>query len=255
MHVLTNDSNNKRVAIVTGASRGLGATLARVLAGRGFDLVLGARGRADLERIGDELRGSAGVAGRVSICDGDLAEESTREALIRAAAELGGLDLLVNNASELGGISPLADVDIDRLERVLRVNVIAPLALTRAVLPLLAARRGTVINISSDAAIGGYAGWGVYGASKAALDLIGRTLAVELKDRGVAVINVDPGDMRTRMHQEAFPNDDISDRPLPNVTVPFWEWLLDQPALAISGERFQAQTEDERWAVRARGRA
>jgi NAD(P)-dependent dehydrogenase (short-subunit alcohol dehydrogenase family) len=247
MHV--QDTQRKRVALVTGASRGLGAMLARVLARRGFDLVISARGAADLDVLADELR-REGVA--VRVCAGDLAEERTREALLQATATLGGggLDLLINNASELGGLSPMAEVDVERFERLLRVNLVAPVALLRVTLPLLAARRGTVINISSDAARGAYAGWGAYGASKAALDLVSRTLAVELHDRGIAVLSVDPGDMRTRMHQEAFPGEDISDRPLPEATRPFWEWLLDQPAASISGERFQAQTEDDRWAAR-----
>ncbi len=245
MHV--SDTQRTRVALVTGASRGLGATLAGVLARRGFDLVLSARGLADLERAAGELR----VQGAgVRVVPGDLVEERTREALAQAVATSGGLDLLVNNASELGGLSALADVGFERFERLLRINVIAPLALVRVLLPGLEARRGMVVNVSSDAAQGAYAGWGAYGATKAALDLASRTLAVELKDRGVSVISVDPGDMRTRMHQEAFPDEDISDRPLPDVTIPFWEWLLDQPAATISGERFQAQTGDERWAAR-----
>jgi NAD(P)-dependent dehydrogenase (short-subunit alcohol dehydrogenase family) len=251
----TNDRDDRRVALITGASRGLGETLANFLAQRGFNLVLGARHRADLERVANDLRSagqaSPGYTPIVLACDGDIAAVETRDALVRAAEELGGLDLLVNNASELGGLAPLADVDLDRLERLLRVNVIAPLALTQLALPLLAARRGLVVNISSDAAIGAYAGWGSYGATKAALDLVGRTLATELTPNGVSIVTVDPGDMRTRMHQEAFPNDDISDRPLPDVTVPFWNWLLDQPAATINGERFQAQSADPRWTPRA----
>ena len=238
----------KRVALITGASRGLGATLARLLARRHFDLVLNARGRADLERLAGDIRGE-GVA--VIARDGDVAEATTRDALIDAAAELGGLDLLINNASELGGLSPLAELDLDRFDRVLRVNVVAQLALTQRALPLLARRHGLVVNISSDAAQGGYPGWGAYGASKAAFDLIGRTLAAEVKESGIAVITVDPGDMRTRMHQEAFPNEDISDRPLPDVTEPFWEWLLEQDAVTVTGERFRAQREDAPWAVPA----
>jgi NAD(P)-dependent dehydrogenase (short-subunit alcohol dehydrogenase family) len=228
----------KRVALVTGASRGLGATLTRLLARRNFDLVLGGRGQADLERIAREVAGPVAVEAR----HGDIAEPSTRRALIEAAGRLGGLDLLVNNASELGGIAPLADVDVEQIERVFRVNVIAPLALTREALPLLASRHGLVVNLSSDAAQAAYPGWGVYGASKAALDLIARTLAGELTAREIGVIAVDPGDMRTRMHQEAFPGEDISDRPLPEVTVPFWEWLLEQSPSAVTGQRFSAQT-------------
>jgi NAD(P)-dependent dehydrogenase (short-subunit alcohol dehydrogenase family) len=172
--------------------------------------------------------------------------------LVQAAATFGGVDLLVNNASELGGIGPLAELSLERLERLWRVNVMAPLALTRVLLPLIALRRGVVVNVSSDAAQGAYAGWGGYGSTKAALELISRTLAVELIDRGVSVLSVDPGDMRTRMHQEAFPGEDISDRPLPEITLPFFEWLVDHlgDTTAINGARFQAQAEDERWAVR-----
>ena len=243
------DTQRTRVALVTGASRGLGETVARVLAARGFDLVLSARGAEDLERVAASLRGQRGGVG-VRTVAGDLAEERTREALVQEAAASGGLDLLINNASELGGLSPIAEVSVERLERLWRINVIAPLALARVALPLLAVRRGTLVNISSDAALGAYAGWGAYGATKAALDLISRTLATEVKDRGVTVVSVDPGDMRTRMHQEAFPGEDISDRPLPDITIPFWEWMLDHLDQSISGERFQAQAEDARWAVR-----
>ena len=114
-------------------------------------------------------------------------------------------------------------------------------------MPLLAERRGLIVNITSDAAHGAYAGWGPYGASKAALELLTRTLAAELRDRGVSAVIVDPGDMRTRMHQEAFPHEDISDRPLPEVTVPFWNWLFDQTPDSVTGERFEAQAEDARW--------
>ncbi len=244
MPLMQHTNKQRRVALVTGASRGLGETLAHLLAQRGFDLVLGARGRADLERVADELRrGRDTAAVTVRVCDGDIADPRTREALVHAAAELGAgrLDLLVNNASELGGISPLTEPTgrtepteptdaiaaapavepteptgptgstessgpsgptiVDRLERVFRVNVIAPLALTQQALPLLAASGGgLIVNVTSDAAIGAYAGWGTYGASKAALDLITRTLATELTPHGIAAVSVDPGDMRTRMH-------------------------------------------------------
>ena len=117
-------------------------------------------------------------------------------------------------------------------------------------MPLLAERHGLIVNITSDAAQGAYPGWGPYGASKAALELLTRTLAAELRERGVSAVIVDPGDMRTRMHQEAFPLDDISDRPLPDVTVPFWNWLFDQVPATVSGERFAAQQEDARWLQR-----
>jgi NAD(P)-dependent dehydrogenase (short-subunit alcohol dehydrogenase family) len=121
------------------------------------------------------------------------------------------------------------------------VNTLAPLALVREALPLLARSQGLVVNISSDAALGGYPGWGVYGASKAALDLVSKTLAAENRERGVAVVSVDPGDMRTKMHQDAYPGQDISDRPSPDVTLPFWAWLLSQPPMKVSGMRYQAQ--------------
>jgi NAD(P)-dependent dehydrogenase (short-subunit alcohol dehydrogenase family) len=236
-----------RIALVTGASRGLGATVARVLARRNFDLVLSARGVEDLERSAADLRSGGIVIAR----HGDLAEPFTRQTLIDAVRYLGGLDVLINNASELGGLAALAGTTAAHLERVLGVNVLAPLALTQAALPLLESRRGLIVNISSDAATGAYPGWGAYGASKAALDLISRTLAAELAPGRVGVVSVDPGDMRTRMHQEAFPGEDISDRPLPEVTVPFWDWLLDQDPMAVTGTRFKAQTAREQWTVLA----
>jgi NAD(P)-dependent dehydrogenase (short-subunit alcohol dehydrogenase family) len=118
-------------------------------------------------------------------------------------------------------------------------------------LPLLADRRGLIVNITSDAAAGAYPGWGPYGATKAALELVTRTLATELREQGVSAVLVDPGDMRTRMHQEAFPNDDISDRPLPEITAPFWNWLFDQDPDAVRGQRFAAQHEDARWLQQA----
>lgn len=241
-------SQSNRVAIVTGASRGLGAVIARALATRGYDLVIGARESAALQRTADALRADRA---RIVAVEGDVTDGAVRERLVRAAGELGGLDVLVNNASELGGIAPLADVDVAQFARVMRVNAGAPLALVQAALPLLVERRGLIVNVSSDAAHGAYAGWGPYGASKAALELLTRTLAAELRPRGVSAIVVDPGDMRTRMHQEAFPGEDISDRPLPDVTMPFWNWLFERTGEDISGERFAAQHEDERWLQRA----
>jgi len=233
-----------RVALITGASRGLGAVIARVLAERRYALVIGARDPGPLDASAESLRARGAT---VATVEGDITEARVRTRLIDAARELGGLDLLVNNASELGGIGPLASVDIQRFAHVMRVNVGAPLALTQLAIPLLAERGGLIVNISSDAAHGAYPGWGPYGASKAALELVTRTLAGELRDPGVSAVVVDPGDMRTRMHQEAFPGVDISDRPLPEVTVPFWNWLFEQSARDISGERFAAQQEDARW--------
>ena len=118
------------------------------------------------------------------------------------------------------------------------------MVLTQLALPLLRERRGLIVNITSDAATAAYPGWGPYGATKAALELLTRTLSTELRDHGVSAVLVDPGDMRTRMHQEAFPGEDISDRPLPEVTVPFWTWLFDQDPNAIRGQRFAAQQEN-----------
>ena len=148
-------------------------------------------------------------------------------------------------------MGPLAALDITRFARAMQVNAGAPLVLTQLAIPLLADRRGLIVNITSDAARGAYPGWGAYGASKAAVELITQTLATELRDRGVNAVVVDPGDMRTRMHQEACAGEDISDRPLPDVTAPFWRWLFEQRPDAISGERFAAQQEDARWLQQA----
>ena len=238
---------SNRVAIITGASRGLGAVIARMLARRGYDLVVGARNRDPLE---EAVVSFARWGSRVAAVDGDVADAAARARLVSAARELGGLDVLVNNASELGAIGPLIDFDVPRLGRIFAVNVGAPLALAQLAAPLLAERAGLIVNITSDAALGAYPGWGPYGASKAALELLTRTLATELRGRGVSAAVVDPGDMRTRMHQEAFPLEDISDRPPPEVTEPFWNWLFDQTPAEISGERFAAQAEDARWLQR-----
>jgi NAD(P)-dependent dehydrogenase (short-subunit alcohol dehydrogenase family) len=237
-------SETRRVALVTGASRGLGRVIAGVLATRGHDLVVGARDAVALESAADAL---SAAGSRVVAVEGDITDASVRQRLIDAARTLGGLDLLVNNASELGGIGPLLRFDVPRLGRIFPVNVGAPLALIQLAVPLLAARRGLIVNITSDAAAGAYPGWGPYGASKAALELITRTLAAELRDEGVSAVIVDPGDMRTRMHQEAFPLEDISDRPLPDVTAPFWDWLFDQDPVEVSGRRFAAQQERAEW--------
>ncbi len=237
-----------RVAIITGASRGLGAELARFLAKQGYDLVLTARGGDALGATAHDLEVHGG---RVIAIAGDVSDQEHRSRLAEAADSLGGLDLLVNNASDLGPspLRSLTDYTLDAIEHVLRVNVLAPLGLVQSTLPLLKESRGMVVNISSDTAIGGYPGWGAYGASKAALDLVSLTLANELRDEGVAVVAVDPGDMRTQLHQEAFPGEDISDRPLPEATLPFWAWLLGQPSMSVTGGRYQAQS--DRWEVAA----
>ena len=230
----------EKVALVTGASRGLGRVLARFLAEQGYGLLLTARGEVGLREVAEELRPF--TSNVVSIA-GDVTDAGHRDCVLEAARAWRRIDILVNNASELGP-SPLPSLEAasrDDFVRVLEVNVLAPLALIREALPLLRISKGLVVNITSDAAIGGYPGWGLYGASKAALDLVSKTLAAELKDRGVSIVSVDPGDMRTKMHQDAYLGQDISDRPPPDVTLPFWAWLLSQPPKAVSGGRFQAQ--------------
>ena len=237
-------AESTRIALVTGGSRGLGLVIARVLAQRGYDLVIGGRDSDDLAAAAAELSKDAPTVLQVA---GDVTDTAVRGRLVDAARQLGGLNVLVNNASELGGIGPLQTFDVPRLGRIFPVNVGAPLSLIQLALPLLIERQGLVVNITSDAATAAYPGWGPYGASKAALELLTRTLAAELSEQRVSVILVDPGDMRTRMHQEAFPGEDISDRPLPEVTAPFWHWLFDQDPQTIRGERFAAQQEDGRW--------
>jgi NAD(P)-dependent dehydrogenase (short-subunit alcohol dehydrogenase family)/ketosteroid isomerase-like protein len=240
--------SDRRVALITGASRGLGATLAGFLAGQGYSLVLTARGGEALQAAVDALKP---YHTSVMALAGDVADPAHRQWLSEAAQSFGRLDVLINNASDLGPspLPTLADYPLPALERVFAVNVIAPVALTQLVLPLLKSSEGLVVNISSDAAVGGYENWGGYGASKAALDLISKTQAGELREAQVGVVSVDPGDMRTVMHQQAFPGEDISDRPEPAVTLPFWAWLLAQDHMDISGQRFQAQA--EQWRVPA----
>ena len=231
-----------KVALITGASRGLGADLAGFTARQGYDLVVTARGP---NALGRTARAIEGDGGRVIALAGDVSDRAHRGRLAEAAESLGRLDLLINNASTLGlsPMPPLSEYPLDTLEGVFSTNLIAPLALVQSTLSLLRQSGGMVINISSDAAVGGYPGWGAYGASKTALDLVSVTLASELRDDGVAVVSVDPGDMRTQLHQEAFPGEDISDRPLPEVTLPFWAWLLGQPHVSVSGRRFEAQSD------------
>jgi len=212
-----------KVALVTGASRGLGAELARFLSGLGHHVVVSARHRAALEET------AAGLPGDATVVDGDVADAGDRDRLVAAVRGLGRLDLLVNNASELGPspLPALADHPLTDLRGVMETNLVAPIALVQSLLPLLRASHGLVVNISSDAARGGYEGWGGYGASKAALDLASLTLAHELNGDEVSVVSVDPGDMRTEMHQAAFPGEDISDRAQPESVVPALLRLLD----------------------------
>jgi NAD(P)-dependent dehydrogenase (short-subunit alcohol dehydrogenase family) len=206
------------VAVITGGSRGLGRALARQLASRGWSLVIDGLDESRLAAAAADLRAEHGAT--VVAIAGDVTDAAHREALVGAAVDLGGVDLLVNNASELGPspLPPLAELPVDTFARVLDVNVVAPLALVQRALPSLLARHGRVINVSSDAAVEAYAGWGGYGSSKAALEQLSNVLAAEQPE--LRVYRVDPGDMRTDMHQAAFPGEDISDRPLPDESVP-----------------------------------
>ncbi|GAA0254918.1 SDR family NAD(P)-dependent oxidoreductase [Cryptosporangium japonicum] len=201
------------VGVITGASRGLGRATALALASRGWDLVVDAREATALDRAVAEFRSRGGPGTQVLAVPGDVGEPSHRATLARVARTLGPVDLLVNNASALGPMPPLADYPLHRLASVLAVNVLAPLGLIQ-----LLDAVDTVINVSSDAAVEAYPNWGGYGASKAALDHLSAVLAVERAE--LRVYAFDPGDMRTAMHQEAFPGEDISDRPEPETVVP-----------------------------------
>lgn len=234
-----------QVALITGASKGLGFTLASFLAGQGYDLIITARRANELNSAASKLRE---VGASVIALAGDVTDAEHRHALITEASKLGRLDLLVNNASALGP-SPmpmLSEIALGDLRDVVEANLIAPIALIQDALPLLKESKALVVNITSDAARGGYETWGGYGSSKAALELASLTLANELEDNQVAVVAVDPGDMRTEMAEIAFEGD-VEERPLPEVTLPFWAWLLGQEHGAISGQRYEAQA--EQWEV------
>jgi NAD(P)-dependent dehydrogenase (short-subunit alcohol dehydrogenase family) len=200
-------------ALVTGASRGLGLALSRALAERGWSLVIDARRAEALESARTELAEST----QVVAIPGDVADPEHRAELVQAVG--GPLDLLVNNASLLGAspLPPLAEYPLDVLEQVFRVNVAAPLALVQLALPVLAPH-ARILNVSSDAAVEPYEGWGGYGASKAALDQLTNVLAAEHAD--LRVYAVDPGDMNTQMQPDAYPGEDVSDRPPPEESVP-----------------------------------
>ena len=219
-------------AIVTGASRGLGLAVAEALAQRGWRLTVDARDAAALEAAARAL----GRLTEVVAVPGDVADAAHRRALV-AASGPADIDLIINNASALGAtpLPPLAGYPLEALERVYRVNVLGPLGLIQAALPRLSPG-ATIINISSDAAVEAYPGWGGYGSSKAALDQLTATLATE--NPNISIYAVDPGDMRTRMHQDAFPGEDISDRPEPSTVVPV---LLDLIAAEHPSGRYRLQ--------------
>jgi NAD(P)-dependent dehydrogenase (short-subunit alcohol dehydrogenase family) len=215
-------------AIVTGGSRGLGRAIAIGMAGAGWSLVIDARDQSALRESAAAVRAHLQPGRDVRAVAGDVTDSAHLARLVEAAKEIGGLELVVNNASSLGP-SPLPALDdypLDELRAVLESNTVAPLALIQAATPQLAsASRPRVVNVTSDASVEAYPGWGGYGASKAALDHLGAVLASERP--AWRVWTVDPGDMRTQMHQDAFPGEDISDRPDPESAVPAFLALIE----------------------------
>jgi NAD(P)-dependent dehydrogenase (short-subunit alcohol dehydrogenase family) len=209
-----------QVVLVTGASRGLGRAVARLAAAQGARLILTARGPEDLAAVEAELA----PHGAVFALPGDVADPAHAERLVREGeGRLGPVDVLINNASDLGAtpLPHLQDYPLEAFERALRTNAVAPLHLAQLVLPgMFHRRQGVIVNVTSDAAVEAYPGWGGYGASKAALEGLSRVLAAELEGTGVRVYAVDPGDMNTRMHQEAEPDADLSDLPDPETIAP-----------------------------------
>jgi NAD(P)-dependent dehydrogenase (short-subunit alcohol dehydrogenase family) len=216
----------RRTALITGASRGLGLALAHRLAADGWNLVIDARHPEDLESARAEIDASG--PGSVVALAGDIADPGHVDELVAEAARWGGFALLVNNAGTLGPtpLPRVADLRPDDLEWTLRANVVAQLRLIQAALPHLRREAGAIVDVTSDAAVEGYEGWGAYGASKAAFEQLSRVLAAEEPE--VRVWWVDPGDMNTRMHQDAFPGEDISDRPSAASRAPGLVRLVDE---------------------------
>lgn len=212
-----------RTAIVTGASAGFGRAVAHDLAAAGWRLVIDARTEGDLTAVADELRPTGAP---VTAVVGDIGDPAHRRELAAAAGP--SVDLLVASAGTLGPspLPRLADVRLADLERTLRTNVVAQVGLIQEALPALRAAGGVVVAVTSDAAAEAYEGWGAYGASKAAFEQVAHVLAAE--EPALAVYRLDPGDMRTRMHQEAFPGEDISDRPEPSAVAPAVRRLVEQ---------------------------
>lgn len=230
---------NKKVILITGASRGLGKALASAFAAEGANVVIAARSADALESTRSEIGGAtfAVVA--------DMTQPADIGRVVEAAIErFGRIDVLINNAGTLGPTPrpALLETDADALLDTFRINSVGPLRVTQAVLPrMIEQGGGLVINVTSDAARGAYTGWGAYGASKAALELIGQTWAAELEGTGVRVVNVDPGDLQTDMHQAAFPGEDISDRALPESAAPAFIWLASKAGSHVNGVRISAQ--------------
>jgi NAD(P)-dependent dehydrogenase (short-subunit alcohol dehydrogenase family) len=230
-----------KAALVTGASRGLGAALARRLAARGARVVLVARGREPLEKVAAEIRKAGGQAHALTA---DLGDKNAIYPLAGAAAALvGRIDLLVNNASELGPtpLKLLLDTECEDLERVLAVNLIGPFRLTKAVAGAMAlGGGGLVVHLSSDAAVNAYPRWGAYSASKAALDHLSRIWAAELEELGVRVLSVDPGDMNTAMHAAAIPDADPASLSHPDEVAERLVEMIEREQDFANGSRVEA---------------
>jgi len=217
------------LAVVTGASRGLGFALASSLAAAGYRLIVDARDGAALQSAAGVIAARHGLDQDCLVAiPGDIADADHRSTLAKVAAAHGGANLLVNNAGTLGAspLPALADYPLDELRASFEVNVVAPIALTQLLLPGLREQGGSVLTITSDAAVEAYAGWGGYGAAKAGLEQACNVLSAE--EPAVRVWWVDPGDMRTHMHQQAFPGEDISDRPLPATVAPAFIRLISE---------------------------
>lgn len=227
-----------KTALVTGASRGLGLSLASLLARRGTNLVIAARHEGELEGAKSMLAESTNVIAVAA----DVSEDA--EAVVaEGVRRFGHIDILVNNASELGPspLSAVTDLPWQSMERILRVNVTAPMHLVQLVVPGMRVHGGgTILNVTSDAAVNAYPGWGGYGASKAALEHLSRVLAAELQGSGIRVLVVDPGDMNTQMHREAEPGVDLSHLPSADVVAPALLTLIEDDS--ITGGRFEAQS-------------
>jgi short-subunit dehydrogenase len=226
-HDMTGET--KAVALITGASQGLGLEIARAYAREGIGLIVTARGAEALDRAASELRDLTDVVA----LSGDVADASHAQEVVRQGLDhFCRIDILVNNASTLGTtpMPELSEYPLDVLSQVFQVNAIAPLHLIQLVLPAMKERgSGVIINVTSDAGVEAYPTWGGYGAGKAALEHLSRVLAAELEGTGIRVCVVDPGDMNTQMHRDAEPGVDLSDLPTANVPAPAFLRLLDDP--------------------------